>query len=276
MPVGTVEAAVPDVDATCDAELRVVARDDRGEERARDRIRLAVLPAASATTERPLRLHVVDPGLVWGVEAAVQRLGHAFAGAADADLIVATELSADLLRRVEEDGRRALVLVRSRDAIGASDLARRVGVVLRKLPWAGAPGQRSPWEGDWVSSFSWLLPGAFPGLPDRRPLDFAYEEVLPDHVLTGYDPGRHRDEVSAGMFVGWVHSPAALLWTFRQGRGVITLTTLHVAPESGPIATALLERLLQTATSADRRGPDREPAPENGLASVTARRLPTR
>ena len=36
-----------------------------------------------------------------------------------------------------------------------------------------------------------------------------YEEVLPDHVLLGYDPARHRDEVPAGMFVGWVHAPAA-------------------------------------------------------------------
>jgi len=71
--------------------------------------------------------------------------------------------------------------------------------------------------------------------------------VLPDHVMTGYEPTRHRDEVIAGMFVGWVHSPAALVWSFPQGRGRITLTTLHVAPEAGPVATALLENLLQGA-----------------------------
>jgi hypothetical protein len=106
-----------------------------------------------------------------------------------------------------------------------------------------------------------MLPEAFEGLPNRNPLDFAYEEVLPDHVLTGYEPARHRDEVTAGMFVGWVHSPAALVWTFPQGRGRITLTTLHVAPESGPIATALLENLLQVAArrrrGTDGRGPAR-------------------
>ena len=120
-----------------------------------------------------------------------------------------------------------------------------------------SPGQRSPWEGDWVSAFSWLLPGTYPDLPERNPLDFAYEEVLPDHVLTGYDPARHRDEVPAGMFVGWVHSPAALIWSFRTGRGAVPLTTLHVSPERGPVATALFEGLLQQAASVDRRAEPR-------------------
>jgi hypothetical protein len=104
-----------------------------------------------------------------------------------------------------------------------------------------------------VTSWSWILHEVLSGLPRRNPLDFAYEEVLPDHVLLGYDPSRHREEVPAGMFVGWVHAPAALVWTFRQGRGAVTLTTFRVAPESGPLATLLLERLTQQAASADRR-----------------------
>lgn len=44
---------------------------------------------------------------------------------------------------------------------------------------------------------------------------------------------------------GWVHSPAALIWTFRQGGGQMTLTTFHLAPESGPVATHFLEQLMQ-------------------------------
>jgi hypothetical protein len=62
------------------------------------------------------------------------------------------------------------------------------------------------------------------------------------------------------MFVGWVHTPAAIVWTFRQGRGAVTLTTFRVAPESGPVATLLLERLLQQAGSADRRTVQRDAA----------------
>ena len=55
------------------------------------------------------------------------------------------------------------------------------------------------------------------------------------------------------MFVGWVHAPAALVWTFLQGRGAVTLTTFRVAPEPGAVATVLLEGLIQRAAHADRR-----------------------
>ena len=78
----------------------------------------------------------------------------------------------------------------------------------------------------------------------RAPLDFTYAEILPDHVLTGYDPAEHADEVSAGMFAGWVHAPVALTWSFSQGRGRMTITTLHVAPERGPVATLLRSALI--------------------------------
>jgi hypothetical protein len=245
---------------TADAQLVLRLLGDDGAERGRDERRLAVLPTTARTTDAPLDLHVHDPLGIFGVGDRVRALGHRVVAPDQAALVVATEATRDLLARVERDGTRALVLVRTRDAlVDATDLARRVGVVLRKHPDAGAPGQRSPWEGDWVSSFSWMLPQAFPTLPPRAPLDFAYREVLPDHVLTGYDPVRHRDEVTAGMFVGWVHSPAALVWTFRQGRGAVTLTTMHVAPEDGPIATVLLEALLQQAVAADRRSSDRRP-----------------
>jgi hypothetical protein len=253
--VGTIHAEVGDVPETSDGSLSLRLLDDDGRERARSSTRLAVLPGSVRRTARPMRIAVHDPLAVLCIEERVSALGHEVVPPGDADLIVTAELRPWILRQADEEGRRVLVLVRTRDALGGGeDLARRASVVLRKYPVAGAPGQRSPWEGDWVSSFSWLLPGTLPGLPERNPLDFAYEEVLPDHVLAGYDPMRHRDEVPCGMFVGWVHSPAALVWSFRQGRGSMTLTTLHVAPERGPVATAAFEGLMQHAAAIDRRG----------------------
>jgi hypothetical protein len=67
------------------------------------------------------------------------------------------------------------------------------------------------------------------------------------------------------MFVGWVHAPAAIVWTFPQGRGTVTLTTFRVAPESGPVATLLLEQLLQQAGNVERPAGQREAvlAPEH-------------
>jgi hypothetical protein len=256
--VGTIVADVGDVPETADARLELRLLDENGTVRGGDDIRLAVLPSRIRRTAAALDIAVHDPLGILGVDRRVRALGHRVVPTEDSQLLVTGELTPGMLRRVDEDGTRLLVLVRTRGALAESqDLARRVSVVLRKYPVAGAPGQRSPWEGDWVSSFSWLLPGTFPDLPDRNPLDFAYEEVLPDHVLAGYDPTRHRDEVPAGMFVGWVHSPAALVWEFRQGRGTVTLTTLHVAPEEGPVATALLEGLLQRAAAVERRSDSR-------------------
>jgi hypothetical protein len=252
-PVGTMTVDVPDVDSVSDAWLRLTAVQDDGTPRAIDSLRLVVLPTSARRTGWPVRVAVHDPLDIWGIGERVRDLGHHLVEPDEADVVIASEMTESIVGRVDAGGR-ALILVRSRGAIPADhDLARRVGVHLRRLPHAGYPGQRSPWEGDWVTSWSWMLPGGYEGLPRRNPLDFAYEEVLPDHVLLGHDPVRHRDEVTAGMFVGWLHSPAALVWTFHQGRGAMTLTTFRVAPESGPVATALLDSLIQRAAGVDRR-----------------------
>jgi hypothetical protein len=103
------------------------------------------------------------------------------------------------------------------------------------------------WTGDWIGAFSWITPELAPNLPRRAPLDFTYAEVLPGHVLTGYEPAEHADEIRAGMFVGWIHAPVALAWSFPQGKGWMTITTLHVAPERGPVATVLRSALVGSA-----------------------------
>jgi hypothetical protein len=253
--VGDLAVHVPEVGAVADARLRIEAVQADGHVRASADLRLAIMPDASRRTAAPLRIAVHDPLDIWGIAARVSALGHEVVGADEADLVVASEVTDDLIARMDGGGR-ALILVRSRAAIREDqDLARRVNVHLRRLAHSGWPGQRSPWEGDWVTSWSWILPEELNGLPERNPLDFAYEAVLPDHVLLGHDPVRHRDEVTAGMFVGWVHTPAALVWTFPQGRGAATLTTFRVAPESGAVATVLLENLIQQSAAADRRRP---------------------
>lgn len=253
--IGRLEVAIPDVSVTSDAVLRLEALDAHGAARASDAIRLAILPDAVRRTRAPLRIAVDDPYAIWGIEDRIRDLGHTLVARADADVLVTSDLTPAVVEHIEAGGR-ALVLVRSRAAIPANhDLARRVAVHLRRLAHSGWPGQRSPWEGDWVTSWSWILPEPSGVLPQRAPLDFAYEEVLPDHVLLGHDPVRHRDEVGAGMFAGWVHAPTALIWSFKQGAGAVTLTTFRVCPERGPVATALLEKLIQQSAVSDRRAP---------------------
>ncbi|MCA1588765.1 MAG: ABC transporter permease subunit [Chloroflexi bacterium] len=241
--LGRLEVPLPAVERPTDAWLRLAALDGEGRRRAENRLRFAVLAAGAVADPRP-SVAVHDPLDIWGVRRRVQSLGHRIVGRDEADVVITTQLTPELVAHAEAGGN-VLVLVRSSSAVPAElDLRRRVGVHLRRLPHAGWPGQRSPWEGDWVSNFNWILPETFPRLPDRRLLDQAYEEVAPDHVLLGYDPVQHRDEVMAGMFVGWVHEPAALIWHFEQGRGSIVMTTFQLAPESGPVASTMLECLV--------------------------------
>jgi hypothetical protein len=247
--VGELEMQLPTSMPAGDGQLVVRAVDDAGRVRAEDAIRLAILPRESSQTRDRRAIKVEDRIEGAGIAERVAGLGHGLVDRGEADLVVASELDDDLARYVEAGGK-ALILVRSRSAIPAGvRLARPVAIRGRALPDPSAADRRSPWDGDWVTAWSWILPGAVPDLPVRNPLDFAYREVLPDHVLDGYDPSRDRDEVIAGMFSGWVHAPAALVWRFRQGRGQVTLTTFRVAPEQGPVATVLLEGLIQFASS---------------------------
>jgi hypothetical protein len=242
----TLEVPIPRVERAVYGELEARAIDADGNERTRNAIDLAVLPPLPAGgSGRSRRVAVHDPGDIWGIADRLRATGHQVVAADDADVLVAAELTPAIVAYAESGGR-VLGLVRSRSAIPPHlDLRRAVDVHLRRLPHAGWPGQRSPWEGDWVSNFNWILPDAFAELPYRAPLDVGYEEVAPDHVLLGYDPVRHRDEVVAGMFVGWVHEPAALVWSFGQGRGSLAFTTFRLVPEDGPIATTMLEALVQ-------------------------------
>jgi hypothetical protein len=242
--VGLLVVEVP-TELAGDARLALRAVDDAGETRAADEYRLAIVPRSVGTTLAPLRVAVDDPLGIWTIDDRLRALGH-HVGSGDPDLVVASAASPELIAAVDR-GASGLVLARSRSAIDRVGIARPIDVRARALPDPSHSDGRSAWDGDWVTAWSWLLPGALPGLPERNPLDFAYAEVIPDHVLAGYDPRAHRDEVIAGMFAGWVHAPAALIWSFPQGRGRLTATTFRVAPESGPVATALLEGLVGLA-----------------------------
>ena len=236
---------MPEVTETTNATLEVIAKDAAGTERARNSLGFAIFPDVQAARRATRKVAVHDPLGIWGLAERVASLGHEIVAIENADVVVAVELTPDLVAHVEAGGR-VLALVRSAGALPDSlGLRRRVSVHQRRLPHAGWPGQGNPWEGDWVSSFSWLLPDAFPRLPWRAPLDQAYGEIAPDHVLLGYDPAVHRDEVPGGMFVGWVHAPAALVWSFGQGHGRVVITTFRLAPESGPLASTMLDSLIE-------------------------------
>jgi hypothetical protein len=241
--LGDFQISVPSVDATTDLDLEVELKSN-GRVVASTRIPCAVLPARLRQPAQRRSFTVQDPA----TEPRLAALGHR--QSPDPDVLVVRRLAPGILDAVERGGR-VLLLADNKDAVPDST---RLGRPLRVTPrWPR--GDRDDlditWSGDWISAYSWVLPSLSPDLPRRAPLDFAYAEVLPQHVLTGYDPRVHVDEVLAGMFVGWVHAPAALIWRFPVGRGWITATTFRMTSGGGPVWTVLLEALVQLAIAED-------------------------
>ncbi|MEO7296538.1 MAG: hypothetical protein ABIZ57_10360, partial [Candidatus Limnocylindria bacterium] len=233
------------VTATTDLDLTIKLIAGNGTIVASTTLPCAVLPDHARS--RPGRhVSVSDPSGIWDLADCLISDGHSVTEHDAADLIVASRLQASDLE-LADDGAHLLLLVRSADALTPGLPLGRPVAVQPRWPDPTRPGADLTWSGDWISSFSWILPGLSDDLPRRAPLDFVYAQVLPDQVLCGYDATLHADEVSAGMFVGWIHDPVALIWSFSHGHGRVTVTTLKVAPERGPIATVLRDALIAGA-----------------------------
>ena len=87
-----------------------------------------------------------------------------------------------------------------------------------------------------------FVPDQFPSLPDTFRFDFEYQPIVPERVLTGPMP----DNISSGLFVGWLHNPAAIVARLPIGTGDLVVTTFNLLPNIGsdPIATLMLHDLF--------------------------------
>jgi hypothetical protein len=105
------------------------------------------------------------------------------------------------------------------------------------------------WQGDWISSFSWLRRhGPFAHISGGPLIDHAFDRVIPNHVIAGCSTWDFQARVHAGMVIGWVHKPVGLIVERERGRGKMVVTTFRLledAPGADPVATALLDALLE-------------------------------
>ena len=104
------------------------------------------------------------------------------------------------------------------------------------------------WRGDWIAGFSWIRrDGPFAGIPGGPIFDLSFSGVVPHHLLTGFRPWEFGNNVHAGIVVGWVHKPAAIIGEKRVGRGGVVATTFRLtreAPGADPVAAALFDALV--------------------------------
>lgn len=183
------------------------------------------------------RIHVVDdPALA----ETLAGLGYTLADQADGDdvVLVARTYSEELQAAVQS-GARLLLLA------GPDRQERRlpVGYVL--------PRADTPWQGDWATSFSWLKKtGPFAHLPGDPLLAMEYAEIMPDAVLVGLPAWVMRAHCWAGLALGWIHSPVALLAQVPYGLGNTVISTFNLTPETladNAIAQTLLAGMVELA-----------------------------
>lgn len=187
--------------------------------------------------------------LLWSaapqIRGRLAALGYPLASTMDdAQLVVGDGQDGDTFEHVQQGGRFLLLA----DAPMAVD---------RFFPnWQNVQvrsRQGTPWQGDWASSFSWVRrEGALAELPGPVLIDHAFDRVIPRHVIAGCNRLDFQSRVHAGVFVGWIHKPAALIVERSYGLGRIVISTFRLfedPPGVDPTATTLLDGLITLAVT---------------------------
>ena len=229
--LGQISLIAPPVEAATKVLLRLILRDAAGKELARNTQSAVFMPAALRTFGQGAKLHLHDPlPSIPGLDMTLTSLGFTLYSPAEAP-ILATKWDAELAQRVQAGGKALL-------AAGHPESLTQTGGLGFGLTDRNANG----WWGDWCSSKIWFASDLFPTLPDVAHFDFEYKSVVPKRVITGPFP----ENILSGLFLGWLHAPAALVVRLPIGKGELLITTFDLLPHLGvdPVATVLLHDLL--------------------------------
>jgi hypothetical protein len=259
-PGGVVEIRLPDGPDHGLLAIQATWENDQGQPLATGDAEVAWVSPHSPNQ----RLHVVDdPALA----RALRDLGYTTVRAkrAERDVLMVARHYSVKLRDAVQDGARLLLLAPRDYTADLEDVtqdprrerarrlhAARVEAKEYRLPVGTLRGREgTPWQGDWATSFSWLKKtGPFAHLPGDPLLGMEYAEIMPDAVLTGLPAWAMRDHCWAGLALGWVHKPVALIADIPYGRGKVTICTFNLTPaavKSNAIAASLSAGLIQLA-----------------------------
>jgi hypothetical protein len=241
--VGEVAVEVPSTARTGMMRVHFQLRDGGGDTVARNVVDVAVIarsnPAAFAATA------------VWCATTALRErlagLGYALADTpASSNILISDRLDDALCEHVRH-GSRLLVLARDPDAIEVrSDLS---APIARRFPGLRIVARDwTAWRGISTPAWGWLRrDGAYSGIPGDTLFDFAFDRIIPHHVLVGFGPDDFAARVHAGVIVGWINMPAAYIGQRFLGRGAAIFTTFRLTDDPhlvDPMATVLLDALV--------------------------------
>ncbi len=226
----------PAVAAPSKVTLRLILKDAQGHEVARTTQTAVFVPAALKTFGQGKTIYIHDELYAFeDIEEDMKCLGFTSTYPTH-DLILATGWDDRIAKQVQE-GRNAVLVANDIESLTA---ASGLGFSLTNRSQNG-------WWGDWCSSKIWFATEDFPSLPDPTRFDFEYKAIVPQYVLTGPLP----ENVLSGLFVGWLHAPAALVVRLKIGKGQLIITTFDLLKNLGedPLAILLLRDLLAIAES---------------------------
>ncbi|MDQ2670210.1 MAG: glycoside hydrolase family 2, partial [Gemmatimonadota bacterium] len=252
--MGTAVFDVPPVDTARRARLELRLISGGGDVVTSNHHELYFFPRVRTAPEN-VRLHV--PGLP-RLAARLGDLGYTIADADHAaDLLVVEEMT-DAVRDFAQKGGRVLWLAERSESYQT-----HLG------NWHIADRRGRSWQGDWVSSMSWIRQDpVFAGLPSGGTVDFAFADLTPEAVIVGLAPRDFASRVHAGLFVGWVHHVVALVAERAVDRGRLLACTFRLRDHLGthPVATVMMQEMIRHIA----RPAPREPAP-GGPGALTGR-----
>ncbi len=235
--LGTISFRVPRLDSSTRVELKMELFDAQENLVTRNTQTLYFFPARH---EIPTIKIVASPD--W--QEPLRALGYALTEDFSAADVIVVSTMTDELRAYVQRGGRALWIAQDKDAqqtfLGPVEIQPREG---RK------------WQGDWASNFNWIRQDKlFQDLPTHRLVDFAFADLTPEYVITGFHPRDFGADVYAGLFIGWIHHTVALIGRRRIGDGELWICTFrlreHITSEfKHPVATILLRDMLQKIAS---------------------------
>lgn len=193
-----------------------------------------VLPRAAGAAVTGTKIYA--PGLA----EALGTLGYQTVEALEqADVALATTMT-DALREYVQGGGRVLWLAEQADSQQA--YLRGMGI---------APRAGRGWEGDWASNFNWIRQDRMFGhIPTGGTVDFAFDDLIPDTVITYIAPAEYEGDVHAGLFVGWLHDTVALVAERQIASGRLLTSTFQLSQHlhDHPVAQVMLRDMLAYVT----------------------------
>ncbi|MGE5138011.1 MAG: glycoside hydrolase family 2 TIM barrel-domain containing protein, partial [Rudaea sp.] len=228
--IGSVEFIAPATRQSVKANLEFRLYNAVGELMTRNRQEMYFFPKRFAA---PVRGRVFAPS---GLFEQLRDLGYDVTDKLPGAQVAVVDRMTDELRWYVQNGGRVLWL---------ADTADSQETYLGPLTLASREGRR--WQGDWANNFNWIRQDRmFDHIPTGGTVDFAFADLTPDTVITGYGPRDFASDVHAGLFVGWIHHTVALIVDKAFGHGELMACTFRLRERlaTHPVAAIMVHDML--------------------------------